>query len=92
MNREPLRIILSKKGQTSDCAREKLPGTGENVTAACPDHLIISDLPVAKSIGRVPTAARVKEVNFTVHREAGGERVHFCAKCNCPIAIYGRLV
>lgn len=90
MNREPLKIILSKKGQSSDCAQKKLPGTGENVTAACADHLTISDLPVAKGIGRVPTAARVKEVKFTV-RSKVGEKVHFCAKCNCPIAIYGRL-
>ncbi|KAL8093191.1 E3 ubiquitin-protein ligase HAKAI homolog [Apium graveolens] len=92
MNREPLKIILSKKGQTSDCAGEKLPGTGKNVTAACPDHLVISDLPVAKGIGRVPTAARVKEVGFTVHTKKGGEKVHFCAMCNFPIAIYGRLI
>lgn len=89
MNRETLKIILAKKGSSSEGAREKMPKLGENVTAACPNHLIISDLSVAKGIGRVPASARVKEVKYTINSKP---RVHVCVKCNYPIAIYGRLV
>ncbi|WOG96129.1 hypothetical protein DCAR_0415460 [Daucus carota subsp. sativus] len=88
----PLKIILSKKGSSSECAGEKIPGTGENVRAACPSHLIISDLSVAKGIGHAYAAAPVKKVKATVRSgNKEGDKVHICFKCNIPIAIYGRL-
>ncbi|KAM7265464.1 hypothetical protein ACFE04_003147 [Oxalis oulophora] len=66
------------------------PVTYDNVTVACPDHLILADLPVAKGIG-APTAATVVKSVGRRSRRLLGERVHFCIRCDFPIAIYGRL-
>lgn len=63
----------------------------ETVTVACPDHLILADLPVAKGLGSVTATSLVKTVGRRSRRQLG-ERVHFCVRCDFPIAIYGRLV
>ncbi|OVA00757.1 hypothetical protein BVC80_9083g48 [Macleaya cordata] len=62
----------------------------ETVTVACPDHLILADLPVAKSIGAASATSLSKTVGRRSRRHLG-ERVHFCVRCDFPIAIYGRL-
>jgi len=62
----------------------------ETVTVACPDHLILADLPVAKGLGSATTNSLVKTVGRRSRRQLG-ERVHFCVRCDFPIAIYGRL-
>jgi E3 ubiquitin-protein ligase Hakai len=69
------------------------PGPAEGVTVACPDHLVIADLPVAKSIGAVTASAT--SAARTIGRRSRrplGERVHICSRCDFPIAMYGRLV
>jgi E3 ubiquitin-protein ligase Hakai len=58
---------------------------------ACPDHLVLADLPVAKGIGAATAASLVKTVGRRSRRPLG-DRVHFCVRCDFPIAIYGRLV
>lgn len=63
----------------------------ETVTVTCPEHLVLSDLPVAKGIGGAIAASLVKNVGRRSRRQLG-ERVHFCVRCDFPIAIYGRLV
>lgn len=63
----------------------------ETVTVACPDHLVLADLPVAKGIGAATAASLVKTIGRRSRRQLG-ERVHFCVRCDFPIAIYGRLV
>lgn len=85
-----LKIVLHGKGKSSGSGQGAKPLSGERVTVACPDHLVLADLPVAKSIGSVPATSRVKTVGCRVHRRAG-EKVHFCVCCDFPIAIYGRL-
>ncbi|KAJ1295002.1 hypothetical protein BS78_01G189700 [Paspalum vaginatum] len=68
-------------------------GVPESVTVACPDHLVIADLPVAKSLGAVTTsAASATRVIGRRSRRPLGERVHICSRCEFPIAIYGRLI
>lgn len=69
------------------------PGAAEGVMVACPDHLVIADLPVAKSIGAV-TASAISAARTIGRRSRRplGERVHICSRCDFPIAIYGRLV
>lgn len=64
----------------------------ETVTVACPDHLVLADLPVAKGIGSITASSpsSVKSVGRRP-RQHLGERVHFCVQCDFPIAIYGRL-
>lgn len=62
----------------------------ETVTVACPDHLVLADLPVAKGIGAATAASLVKTIGRRSRRQLG-ERVHFCVRCDFPIAIYGRL-
>ncbi|KDP24499.1 hypothetical protein JCGZ_25063 [Jatropha curcas] len=62
----------------------------DSVTVACPDHLVLADLPVAKGIGAATVATVVKTVGRRSRRQLG-ERVHFCVRCDFPIAIYGRL-
>ncbi|KAF7825578.1 E3 ubiquitin-protein ligase HAKAI-like protein [Senna tora] len=57
---------------------------------ACPDHLVLADLPVAKGIGAATTTSLVKTLGRRSRRQLG-ERVHFCVRCDFPIAIYGRL-
>ncbi|KAK2967733.1 hypothetical protein RJ640_012959, partial [Escallonia rubra] len=66
------------------------PSQVETVTVACPDHLVIADLPVAKSIGTANSASLVKTIGRRSRRQVG-ERVHFCVRCDFPIAVYGRL-
>ncbi|KAI7739290.1 hypothetical protein M8C21_026625 [Ambrosia artemisiifolia] len=86
-----LQIRLSNKTAASESGGgAKLP-SGETVTVACPDHLVLSDLPVAKSVGSSSGVTLVKTVGRKARRSLG-ERVHFCAQCDFPIAIYGRLI
>ncbi|KAG2238249.1 hypothetical protein Bca4012_012995 [Brassica carinata] len=66
------------------------PSPTETVTVACPDHLVLADLPVAKGIGSVTPTTVIKPVGRRSRRQLG-ERVHFCVRCDFPIAIYGRL-
>ncbi|XVF76760.1 hypothetical protein PTKIN_Ptkin13bG0292800 [Pterospermum kingtungense] len=84
-----LQIRLSK-GPSSDAGGSVKPLPVETVTVACPDHLILADLPVAKSIGAATSSSLVKTVGRRSRRQLG-ERVHFCVRCDFPIAIYGRL-
>ncbi|XP_074586809.1 E3 ubiquitin-protein ligase HAKAI homolog [Curcuma longa] len=88
-----LQIRLSK-GPSADCgggpAAKALP-TFDTVTVACPDHLVIADLPVAKSVGAVTSSAAVVRTVGRRSRRSLGDRVHFCVRCDFPIAIYGRL-
>uniref|UniRef100_A0A452YIG5 Uncharacterized protein n=1 Tax=Aegilops tauschii subsp. strangulata TaxID=200361 RepID=A0A452YIG5_AEGTS len=65
----------------------------ESVTVACPDHLVIADLAVAKSLGAVTNSAiaATRAIGRRSRRPLG-ERVHICSRCEFPIAIYGRLV
>ncbi|XP_010935616.1 E3 ubiquitin-protein ligase HAKAI homolog [Elaeis guineensis] len=89
-----LQIRLSK-GSAGDGggAAAKPPPAVETVTVACPDHLVLADLPVAKSIGAVTSSGStsVRSVGRRSRRHLG-ERVHFCVRCDFPIAIYGRLI
>ncbi|XP_006662473.2 E3 ubiquitin-protein ligase HAKAI homolog [Oryza brachyantha] len=68
-------------------------GPPESVTVACPDHLVIADLPVAKSLGAVTTSAvaAARTIGRRSRRPLG-ERVHICCRCEFPIALYGRLI
>ncbi|KAJ8899695.1 hypothetical protein K2173_019393 [Erythroxylum novogranatense] len=66
------------------------PSPAETVTVACPDHLVLADLPVAKGVGPATSAITIKTVGRRSRRQLG-ERVHFCVRCDFPIAIYGRL-
>ncbi|RWR90360.1 E3 ubiquitin-protein ligase Hakai [Cinnamomum micranthum f. kanehirae] len=66
------------------------PSAVETVTVACPDHLVLADLPVAKGLGITPSSSVVKSVGRR-SRRVPCERVHFCVQCDFPIAIYGRL-
>lgn len=91
-----LQIRLSKGGSAVDGggSTAKSPLPVETVTVACPDHLVLADLPVAKSLGAI-TASSGSSVVKSVGRRSRrhlGERVHFCVCCDHPIAIYGRLV
>lgn len=85
-----LQIRLSK-APSSDGGGAAKPLPAETVTVACPDHLVLADLPVAKGIGAATAASLVKTVGRRSRRQLG-ERVHFCVRCDFPIAIYGRLV
>ncbi|GMI71393.1 hypothetical protein like AT5G01160 [Hibiscus trionum] len=84
-----LQIRLSK-GPSSDAGGSVKPLPAETVTVACPDHLVLADLPVAKSIGAATSSSLVRTVGRRSRRQLG-ERVHFCVRCDFPIAIYGRL-
>ncbi|PHT38044.1 hypothetical protein CQW23_21619 [Capsicum baccatum] len=87
-----LQIRLSKPASESGGGAKSLPP--DNVTVACPDHLVLADLPVAKSLGTVNAAAAAASLVKTVGRRSRrqlGDRVHFCVRCDFPIAIYGRL-
>ncbi|XP_076938480.1 E3 ubiquitin-protein ligase HAKAI homolog [Bidens hawaiensis] len=68
----------------------KLP-SGETVTVACPDHLVLAELPVAKSLGSTNGVTLVKTVGRRSRRPLG-ERVHFCVQCDFPVAVYGLLM
>lgn len=87
---EMLQIRLSRDPSLGNGTGQK-PLPVETVTVACPDHLVLADLPVAKSLGSITTASVVKTVGRRSRRQLG-ERVHFCVRCDFPIAIYGRLV
>lgn len=86
-----LQIRLSNKGTAAEGGGvgAKLQ-PGETVTVACPDHLVLAELPVAKSLGSASGVTLVKTVGRRSRRQLG-ERVHFCVRCDYPIAIYGRL-
>lgn len=88
-----LQIKLRSKGGPSTEGGEgvKASSGGEATTVACPDHLNIADLAVAKRLGSVTAAPVVKTVGRKARPEKG-ERVHICLGCDFPIAIYGRLV
>jgi E3 ubiquitin-protein ligase Hakai len=79
--------------KSASAAAAALGGVPESVTVACPDHLVIADLPVAKSLGAVTnsSAAATRTIGRRSRRPLG-ERVHICSRCEFPIAIYGRLV
>ncbi|XP_059305439.1 E3 ubiquitin-protein ligase HAKAI homolog [Lycium ferocissimum] len=83
-----LQIRLSKPASENGGGAKSLPP--DTVTVACPDHLVLADLPVAKSLGSVNAASLLKTVGRRSRRQLG-ERVHFCVRCDFPIAIYGRL-
>ncbi|KAK8665771.1 hypothetical protein V6N13_005933 [Hibiscus sabdariffa] len=84
-----LQIRLSKT-LSSDAAVTANPSLVETVMVACPDHLVLADLPVAKCIGFATSSSLLKTVGRRSHRQLG-EKVHFCVCCDFPIAIYGRL-
>ncbi|KAL7169784.1 hypothetical protein ACSBR2_034757 [Camellia fascicularis] len=75
---------------TSDGGSGAKPMQVDTVTVACPDHLVLADLPVAKGLGSATASSLVKTVGRKSRRQLG-ERVHFCVRCDFPIAIYGRL-
>ncbi|XP_059667907.1 E3 ubiquitin-protein ligase HAKAI homolog [Cornus florida] len=83
-----LQIRLSNPASEGGGGAKALPV--DTVTVACPDHLVLADLPVAKSIGSATAGSLVKTVGRRSRRQLG-ERVHFCVRCDFPIAIYGRL-
>ena len=85
-----LQIRLSKVPASEGSAGAK-PSPVETVTVACPDHLVLADLPVAKGIGAATASSPIKTLGRRSRRQLG-ERVHFCVRCDFPIAIYGRLV
>ncbi|CBI30439.3 unnamed protein product, partial [Vitis vinifera] len=85
-----LQIRLSRDPSLGSGSGSK-PLPVETVTVACPDHLVLADLPVAKSLGSMTAASLVKTVGRRSRRQLG-ERVHFCVRCDFPIAIYGRLI
>ncbi|CAL0328262.1 unnamed protein product [Lupinus luteus] len=84
-----LQIRLSKAPASEGSAGAKLSPV-ETVMVACPDHLVLADLPVAKGIGGATAASLVRTLGRRSRRQLG-ERVHFCVRCDFPIAIYGRL-
>ena len=85
-----LQIRLSKAPAAEGVGGAK-PLPVDCVTVACPDHLVLAELPVAKGIGAATSASLVKTVGRRSRRPLG-ERVHFCVRCDFPVAIYGRLV
>ncbi|XP_039166895.1 E3 ubiquitin-protein ligase HAKAI homolog [Eucalyptus grandis] len=82
--------IRLKRDPIADGGGGLKPSPAETVTVACPDHLVLADLPVAKGLGSAAAASVVKPVGRKSRRQLG-ERVHFCVRCDFPIAIYGRL-
>ncbi|KAF3448994.1 hypothetical protein FNV43_RR09718 [Rhamnella rubrinervis] len=84
-----LQIRLRSVPSTENAGGSK-PLPVETVTVACPEHLVLADLPVAKGIGAAIAASFAKTVGRRSRRQLG-ERVHFCVRCDFPIAIYGRL-
>lgn len=87
-----LQIRLSNKATASESGvGAKLP-SGETVTVACPDHLVLAELPVAKSLGSASSGVTLVKTVGRRSRRPLGERVHFCVQCDFPIAIYGRLI
>ncbi|XP_075517287.1 E3 ubiquitin-protein ligase HAKAI homolog isoform X2 [Primulina tabacum] len=82
------KIRFSKPDSESDGSTKPVPT--DAVTVACPDHLVLADLPVAKGLGSASATAVTKIVGRRSRRQLG-ERVHFCLSCDFPISIYGRL-
>ena len=80
-------------GAPAKSAATAAGGAPESVTVACPDHLVIADLAVAKSLGAVTNSAiaATRAIGRRSRRPLG-ERVHICSRCEFPIAIYGRLI
>ncbi|XP_073281707.1 E3 ubiquitin-protein ligase HAKAI homolog isoform X1 [Primulina huaijiensis] len=83
-----LQIRLTKPASESGGSAK--PAPADNIRVACPDHLVLADLPVTKSLGSASASAVIKTVGRRSRRQLG-ERVHFCVRCDFPIAIYGRL-
>ncbi|XP_042030828.1 E3 ubiquitin-protein ligase HAKAI homolog isoform X1 [Salvia splendens] len=83
-----LQIRLSKPASEAGAAAN--PAPVDTVTVACPDHLVLADLTVAKGMGAASATAVIKSVGRRSRRQLG-ERVHFCVRCDFPVAIYGRL-
>ncbi|KAL3639442.1 hypothetical protein CASFOL_017349 [Castilleja foliolosa] len=81
-----LQIRLSKPANETGASAKPVPV--DNVTVACPDHLILADLPVAKCLGSPSATAVIKTVGRRSRRQLG-ERVHFCVRCDFPVAVYG---
>ncbi|RWW80727.1 hypothetical protein BHE74_00010922 [Ensete ventricosum] len=72
--------IRLNKGSAGDGggASVKPHPLANTVTVACPDHLAIAGLPVAKSLGAVTSSsAAIRTVGRRSRRNLG-ERVHFC--------------
>ncbi|KAI3666980.1 hypothetical protein L6452_42021 [Arctium lappa] len=66
-----LQIRLSNKATASESGvGAKLP-SGETVTVACPDHLVLVELPVAKSLGSSSGVTLVKIVGHRSRRPLG---------------------
>lgn len=84
-----LQIRLSKPASETGATVKPVPV--DTITVACPDHLVLADLPVAKILGSACATAVIKNVGRRSRRQLG-ERVHFCVRCDFPVAIYGRLV
>lgn len=82
--------IRLNKGSSSDSGTGVKSLPPETVTVACPEHLVLADLPVAKGLGSATAASTVKILGRRSRRQLT-ERVHFCVHCDFPIAIYGRL-
>lgn len=83
-----LQIRLSKPASETGATVKPVPV--DTITVACPDHLVLADLPVAKILGSACATAVIKNVGRRSRRQLG-ERVHFCVRCDFPVAIYGRL-
>lgn len=90
-DKKMLQIRLNKASVPETVSK---PSAVETVTVACPDHLVLADLPVARSLGSAATASSASIVKTVGRRSRRllGERIHFCVRCDFPIAIYGRLV
>lgn len=89
--KEKMLQIRLKRDPSSEAVVGGKPLPTDRVTVACPDHLVLANLPVAKVLGAAASNSVVKVVGRKSRRQLG-ERVHFCVKCDFPIAIYGRLV
>ncbi|KZV51735.1 hypothetical protein F511_11423 [Dorcoceras hygrometricum] len=81
-----LKILFSKPESGRDGSAQSMPA---DTVGSCPDHLVLADLPVAKGLGSASATPVTKIVGHSSRRQLG-ERVHFCLKCDFPIAIYGR--
>ncbi|KAI9115948.1 hypothetical protein K1719_012878 [Acacia pycnantha] len=83
-----LQIRLSKL--TASEGSSGLRSAPVETAIACPEHLVLADLSVAKGIGAATATSLIKIVGRRSRRQLG-DRVHFCVRCDFPIAIYGRL-
>lgn len=97
--------LNSKGGLTSAAGTPIASGNTPGITGGatdsttprlvCGPHLTASDLPLASGVGLVPSvhseSTAIVGLGVKVRRQPGN-KVHFCVRCNFPIAIYGRLV